>query len=173
MSGPRSSFLSGRLVLPCGIASPPPEGRPLLTSSLLPLEVRRGHYITRCLYLCRLHDRPRAGETHRDADSIFRPGRQVPGGDKGNTGDIDTPQRFLYIVVSSIDRAHTRPAGLDFYILKGAAKGNMAASSPRADDVVLLAAKGLAMTGFDLAASEESRKAARKEFEEKAPANKC
>ena len=48
-----------------------------------------------------------------------------------------------------------------------------AACAPRADEVVLLAAKGLAMTGFDLATSEESRKAARKEFEEKALPNKC
>ena len=48
-----------------------------------------------------------------------------------------------------------------------------AARSRRADEVVLLAAKGLAMTGWDLATSEESRKAARSEFEEKALPNKC
>lgn len=48
-----------------------------------------------------------------------------------------------------------------------------AAYSPRADDVVLLAAKGLAMTGWDLATNEAFRKAARGEFEEKALPNRC
>ena len=48
-----------------------------------------------------------------------------------------------------------------------------AACAARADDVVLLAAKGLAMTGWDLMTDEESRKTARKEFEEKALPNKC
>ncbi len=48
-----------------------------------------------------------------------------------------------------------------------------ASRSARADDVVLLAAKGLAMTGWDLAASPEKRAEARKEFEEKALPNRC
>lgn len=48
-----------------------------------------------------------------------------------------------------------------------------AAGSPRADDVVLLAAKGLAMTGWDLMTSEKNRTAVRKEFEEIALPNRC
>lgn len=48
-----------------------------------------------------------------------------------------------------------------------------AAGSPRADDIVLLAAKGLAMTGWDLATSETDRAAALKEFEEAALPNRC
>jgi hypothetical protein len=41
-----------------------------------------------------------------------------------------------------------------------------AARSPRADEVVLRGAKGLALTGFDLIADEAVRAAARKEFED-------
>ncbi len=45
-----------------------------------------------------------------------------------------------------------------------------AAASERADQVVLLAAKGLAMTGYDLITNQELRDNARKEFEETVPA---
>ena len=48
-----------------------------------------------------------------------------------------------------------------------------ASRSQRGDDVAVLAAKGLAMTGWDLAVSAEARAAARKEFEEKAMPNRC
>lgn len=48
-----------------------------------------------------------------------------------------------------------------------------AAGSPRADDIVLLAAKGLAMTGWDLATNEKNRAAVRKEFEDVALPNRC
>ncbi|MDR1376296.1 MAG: amidohydrolase [Synergistaceae bacterium] len=48
-----------------------------------------------------------------------------------------------------------------------------AAKSPRADDVVLLAAKALALTGWDLATNEELRAQSRKEFEENAAPNQC
>lgn len=48
-----------------------------------------------------------------------------------------------------------------------------AAGSQRADDVVSLAAKGLAMTGWDLATNEADRTAARREFEEVALPNRC
>ena len=48
-----------------------------------------------------------------------------------------------------------------------------AAKSPRADDVVLLAAKALALTGWDLATDEALRVKARKEFEENAAPNRC
>lgn len=48
-----------------------------------------------------------------------------------------------------------------------------AARSKRGDDVAVLAAKGLAMTGWDLLTNPEARAAARKEFEEKALSNRC
>jgi amidohydrolase len=48
-----------------------------------------------------------------------------------------------------------------------------AARSPRADEVVLLAAKALALTGWDLATNEELRVKARKEFEKNAAPNRC
>ncbi|MDR1623341.1 MAG: amidohydrolase [Synergistaceae bacterium] len=48
-----------------------------------------------------------------------------------------------------------------------------AAKSPRADEVVLLAAKALALTGWDLATDAELRAQARKEFEENAAPNRC
>jgi metal-dependent amidase/aminoacylase/carboxypeptidase family protein len=47
-----------------------------------------------------------------------------------------------------------------------------AAKSPRADEVVLLAAKALALTGWDLATDEGLRAEARKEFEENAAPNR-
>jgi amidohydrolase len=48
-----------------------------------------------------------------------------------------------------------------------------AAKSPRADEAVLLAAKALALTGWDLAADEELRAKARREFEINAAPNRC
>ena len=48
-----------------------------------------------------------------------------------------------------------------------------ASKSPRADEVVLLAAKGLALTGWELATDEAFRAAARKEFEKDAAPNLC
>jgi amidohydrolase len=48
-----------------------------------------------------------------------------------------------------------------------------AAGSPRADEVVLLAAKGLALTGWDLATDEELRVKAQKEFEKNVSPNLC
>ncbi|MDR2137333.1 MAG: M20 family metallopeptidase [Synergistaceae bacterium] len=48
-----------------------------------------------------------------------------------------------------------------------------AACSPRGDRVVLLAAKGLAMTGWDLATDADKRAQVRKEFEEHALPNRC
>lgn len=48
-----------------------------------------------------------------------------------------------------------------------------ASRSPRADEVVLLAAQGLAMTGFDLLVDEAKRTCVRREFEEKALPNRC
>jgi amidohydrolase len=47
-----------------------------------------------------------------------------------------------------------------------------AAKSPRADEVVLLAAKALALTGWDLATDAELRAKARMEFEENAAPNR-
>jgi amidohydrolase len=48
-----------------------------------------------------------------------------------------------------------------------------AAVSPRADDVVLLGAKGLAMTALDVLTIEELRERMRKEFDEKVRPNQC
>jgi amidohydrolase len=48
-----------------------------------------------------------------------------------------------------------------------------AAATKRADQVVLLAAKGLAMTGVDVFQSEELRKAMREDFEKNAVPNRC
>jgi amidohydrolase len=48
-----------------------------------------------------------------------------------------------------------------------------AARSPRGDEVVLLAAKGLAMTGWDLATNADKRAEAQKEFMERALPNRC
>ncbi len=48
-----------------------------------------------------------------------------------------------------------------------------AAASPRADEVVLLAAKALAMTGADVFSSPELRRAMREDFEKNALPNKC
>ena len=48
-----------------------------------------------------------------------------------------------------------------------------AAAGPRADDVVLLAAKGLAMTGLDVLTDDDLRARMRKEFDEKVRPNQC
>lgn len=48
-----------------------------------------------------------------------------------------------------------------------------AASSPRADDVVCLAAKGLAMTGCDIFSSEDMRRAMQEEYRATALPNRC
>ena len=48
-----------------------------------------------------------------------------------------------------------------------------AASGPRADDVVLLAAKGLAMTGLDVLTDDDLRARMWKEFDEKVRPNQC
>lgn len=48
-----------------------------------------------------------------------------------------------------------------------------AAAGPRADEVVLLGAKGLAMTGMDVLINEKLRKQMKEEFDEKVRPNQC
>ncbi|GHS85887.1 amidohydrolase [Synergistales bacterium] len=88
------------------------------------------------------------------------PKARVGSSDVGNVSMV-VPTIHDYIAIASRDvQGHTNE-------FREAAKG------PRADEVILLAAKALALTGWDLATDEALRAKARKEFEENAAPNLC
>lgn len=83
------------------------------------------------------------------------PKERVGSSDVGNVSlEIPTIHEYLAIADPSV-AGHT-------------AEFREASLSPRGDDVVLLAAKGLALTGWDLLTDERLRKAAKAEYLEKA-----
>ncbi|MDR2529611.1 MAG: amidohydrolase [Synergistaceae bacterium] len=87
------------------------------------------------------------------------PTERVGSSDIGNVS-LEVPAIHEYLAIAAPDvPGHT-------------AAFREAARSPRADEVVLSGAKGLAMTGWDLATDARARADARKEFEEKALPNR-